>query len=74
MRDASDLLLYVGKAKSLRQRLSSYRYPVRASRKTVRLMHAVRRIDWEVCPSEQAACLRENELLRVHRPPFNRVG
>jgi hypothetical protein len=74
MRDEADRLLYVGKAKNLRRRLNSYRYPARAPRKTVRLVHAVPRIDWEVCPSEKAACLRENELLRAHRPRFNRVG
>lgn len=74
MRDEGDRLIYVGKAKNLRQRLNSYRYPALASRKTVRLVHAVRRIDWEICPSPEEAELRENELLRTHRPRFNYVG
>jgi GIY-YIG catalytic domain len=74
MRDAHDLLIYVGKAKNLRQRLNSYRYPARGSRKTVRLVHAVRRIEWELCHSDEAAQLRENALLRTHRPRFNRLG
>jgi excinuclease ABC subunit C len=42
MRDESDRLIYVGKAKSLRQRLNSYRHPALTSRKIVRLVHAVR--------------------------------
>jgi hypothetical protein len=74
MRDERDRLVYVGKAKNLRQRLNSYRQAALPSRKTVRLVHLVRRIDWEVCPSDEAAQLRENELLRTHRPRFNRVG
>ena len=69
-------ILYVGKAKSLRQRLGSYRHiqPGRDSRKTVRLIHAVEEITWEICADETAALLRENELLREHRPLFNRVN
>lgn len=74
MRDDSDRLIYVGKAKNLRHRLGSYRSIARASRKTLRLIHAVRRIDWEVCACERDAMLRENALLRQCRPRFNRVG
>lgn len=69
-------VLYVGKAKNLRERLGSYRHvhPNRDSRKTVRLVHAVESIAWEVCGDETAALLRENELLREHRPLFNRMN
>jgi len=69
-------VLYVGKAKNLRQRLGSYRHvhPDRDSRKTLRLVHAVEDISWEQCADETAALLRENELLREHRPLFNRVN
>lgn len=74
MHDQAGRLIYVGKARDLRQRLNSYRYPARASRKTVRLLHAVRAIHWEVCATELQARLRENEMLRTHRPRFNRVG
>jgi hypothetical protein len=71
---ADGTLLYVGKAGDLRQRLSSYRSLTQASRKTIRLVHAVRAITWEVCATEEAATLLENALLRAHRPRFNRVG
>lgn len=67
-------LLYVGKAGDLRQRLNAYRSLTHASRKTIRLVHAVHAITWEVCASEEAAVLLENALLRAHRPRFNRAG
>lgn len=74
--DDSDRLLYIGKAKVLRQRVGSYRHvhPDRDSRKTWRLVNAVREIRWEVCPSHAAALLRENQLLREFRPRFNRAN
>lgn len=73
MADECERLLYVGKAKRLRARLNSYRHvqPERASRKVVRLIHAVRTIVWEVCACPNTALLRENELLRLHKPKFN---
>lgn len=72
--DASGSLLYVGKAGNLRARLSSYRRTRNQSRKTIRLIHEAHTIQWEACSSEAAARLRENELLRRHRPKFNRAG
>jgi len=76
MHGRADRLLYVGKARNLRERVGSYRHvnPERHSRKTVRLVHSVENILWEICESDQRARLRENQLLREHRPPFNRVG
>lgn len=73
MSGEGERLLYVGTAKNLRQRLTSYRsvQPERASRKVIRLVHQVRAITWEVCRSPQMAMLRENELLRLHKPKFN---
>lgn len=67
------LLLYIGKANNLRQRLNSYKnaQPDRVSRKVIRLVHQVRAITWELCESADAALLRENELLRLHKPKFN---
>ncbi len=66
-------LLYVGQSRNLRARLNSYKNlnPERASRKLVRLVHEVTSITWEVCGSPEQAQLRENELLRLHKPRFN---
>jgi len=76
MFDEAGRLLYVGQSRDLRDRLNSYRHvhPDRDSRKTVRLVHLVRRIEWEVCDSPVGAVLRENELLRTLRPRFNRMN
>jgi excinuclease ABC subunit C len=69
-------IIYVGKAKSLRARLASYRRarPHQVSRKVMRLIHVIEEIQYELCESEAAALLRENELLRLHRPHFNVVN
>jgi excinuclease UvrABC nuclease subunit len=69
----ADRVLYIGKAKNLRQRLSSYKY-TRGSRKLVRLTASVRTISWEICDDALAASLRENELLRLHKPKFNVIN
>lgn len=76
MEGAGDIVLYVGKAKSLRHRLGSYRVanPERMARRTLRLLRLVERIRWEECPDEPSALRREAELLRALRPKFNRAG
>jgi hypothetical protein len=76
MRDATDAVLYVGKAKNLRKRLCSYRVanPDRLRKRQLRLLHSVRQIDWELCADERAALARESELLLSLRPRFNRAG
>ena len=69
-------VLYIGQSRNLRARLGSYKnaQPDRAPRKTIRLIHQVDSIVWELCENPQAARLRENELLRLHRPKFNRAN
>jgi hypothetical protein len=66
-------VLYIGKASDLRDRLCSYKY-VRPGGKTWRLVCRVRAITWELCDDPAAASLRENELLRLHKPMFNVVN
>ena len=69
-------VLYVGKARNLRKRLSSYRVanPERFPRRTIRLLHRVTRIEWDACPSEAAARHREEELICALMPRFNAAG
>ena len=66
-------ILYIGKAKDLKLRLMSYprARPEQVSRKVIRMLHLIRDIQWEECVSEKAALLRENQLLRELKPPFN---
>ena len=76
MRDDADVVLYVGKAKNLRKRLTSYRVanPDRMPRRHLRLLRAVGRVELESCADETAALARESELLRLLKPKFNRAG
>jgi predicted GIY-YIG superfamily endonuclease len=76
MEDGTERVLYVGKAKSLRHRLGSYRVanPERMARRTLRLLRLVQRVRWEELPDEASALRRESELLLALRPRFNRAG
>ena len=76
MTGQNGLVLYIGQSRNLRQRLGSYKNarPDRAPRKVIRLVRAVESITWETCDSPEGARLRENELLRLHRPKFNRLN
>lgn len=69
-------ILYVGQSGDLRTRLGHYKNARlgKAPRKVVRLAHKVSSITWEICETRTAAILRENELLRLHRPKFNRAN
>jgi hypothetical protein len=76
LRDAQDNVVYVGKAKDLRQRLRSYRVanPERLGRRQLRLLQQVRRIEFDLCPSESVALKHEARLIRELKPKFNRAG
>lgn len=76
MRDAGETVLYVGKARNLRKRLTYYRVanPDRIPRRHLRLLRAVQQIQFELCLDESSALARESELLRSLRPRFNRAG
>lgn len=76
MRDAAEAVLYVGKAKNLRKRLTSYRVanPDRMPRRHLRMVRAVERIELQACADETAALARESELLLALKPKFNRAG
>src|SRR6185503_13820613 len=69
-------VLYVGQSSNLRTRLGTYcrANPDHTPRRILRLIHAAARICWEECETPVSARLRENELLRLHRPRFNRAN
>jgi DNA polymerase-3 subunit epsilon len=71
-----EAVLYVGSARNLRKRLAAYRVAnaERFPRHMIRLLHQVRRIEFDVCPSETAARHREAELIGALLPAFNRAG
>lgn len=76
MHGPADVVLYVGKAKSLKHRLGSYRVanPDRMRRRHLQLLRQVVRIELEECADEAAALKREAELLLALKPKFNRAG
>lgn len=64
-------LLYVGKAKSLRKRVSSYFTKAYTNYKTHELVTRIRRIEFTIVNSEQDAFLLENSLIKEFQPKFN---
>lgn len=69
--DAKNELLYVGKAKSLRKRISSYFTKTYTGYKTHELVQRVDRIEFTIVDSEQDAFLLENSLIKQFQPRFN---
>ena len=70
--DEEDGILYVGKAKNLRNRLSSYfgERVDRAYRTRVMVKHA-RRIEFTIVETEADALLLENSLIKRYQPRYN---
>ena len=69
--DGNNELLYVGKAKHLRKRVSSYFTKTFTSYKTHELVQRIVRIEFTIVNSEQDAFLLENTLIKQFQPRFN---
>ncbi|MCM2370412.1 GIY-YIG nuclease family protein [Aporhodopirellula aestuarii] len=74
MFDRTGELIYVGKSSSLRNRLSSYFGQSARGEKAGRIIEHTRAIQWETQPSDFAAQLREQSLIRRWIPRFNVQG
>ncbi|MDR3682261.1 MAG: excinuclease ABC subunit UvrC, partial [Geothrix sp.] len=70
-RDEGGNLLYVGKAKVLRNRVKSYFQQKRLDAKTRRLVARIWDLELIVCETELEALILENNLIKEHWPPFN---
>lgn len=67
-----DELIYVGKAKNLKKRVSSYFTNKQAlERKTRRLVSLINRLEFTVVNTEYDALLLENSLIKQHQPRYN---
>ncbi|PAP77979.1 DEDD exonuclease domain-containing protein [Rubrivirga marina] len=74
MRDAKGRVIYVGKAKSLRNRVRSYFTGVESHvPKTRKLVRDVRDVTWRETGTELAALLEESKLIKNYLPVYNRA-
>ncbi len=69
--DDKSELLYVGKAKSIRKRVSSYFTKTFTGYKTHELVRRINKIEFTIVDNEQDAFLLENSLIKQFQPKFN---
>src|SRR5271155_2375759 len=71
-RDEGGTVIYCGKAKNLRHRVTSYfAQPQGLAIKTRHLVSKIRSVDWIVVRSEVEALLLENKMIKQHTPRYN---
>lgn len=69
--DANGIIIYIGKAKNLKNRVSSYFIKTNQSSKTMVLVRKIRDLRYVVVDSEQDALLLENNLIKKYKPRYN---
>jgi len=69
--DEDGRVLYVGKAKNLKNRVTSYTRLKQLRRRTGVMVRTAKNLKWEVLESELEALLVEAELIRLHQPEYN---
>jgi excinuclease ABC subunit C len=71
-KDAAGRIIYVGKARSLRSRLSNYfQDPAHLNPRTAQMMERATSVEWIVVGSDVEAIMLEYNLIKAHRPRFN---
>ena len=68
--DAKDKVIYVGKAKNLKNRLSSY-FGSNLAQKTYRMVHEAVRVDWTIVKTELEALALEFSWIKQYHPTYN---
>lgn len=71
MKNTDDQIIYVGKAISLRSRVSSYFNNSQKNLKTIRLVKNIVDFDFIIANSEAESLVLENTLIKKHTPKFN---
>jgi excinuclease ABC subunit C len=73
MKDNEGVIIYIGKAKNLRKRVTSYfsRHDPKLGWKTSRLVERIADVDFVVTDNEIEAFLLESNLIKRYRPVFN---
>ncbi|HVC25764.1 MAG TPA: excinuclease ABC subunit UvrC [Acidimicrobiales bacterium] len=71
-KDAEGRIIYVGKARSLRSRVSSYfQQPGQLHPRTVQMLERATSVEWIQVRSDVEALMLEYNLIKAHRPRFN---
>jgi len=71
-KNKDDKILYIGKAKNLKNRLRSYfQNKKNQSSKTISMMRNANSFDWIIVKNEIEALLTEANLIKKHRPKYN---
>lgn len=72
MKNEKGKIIYVGKAKNLRNRVSSYFKNVNShNAKTLELVKNIRDIEFFICKTEVEALILENNLIKKNKPKYN---
>ena len=71
MKNSKDEIIYIGKAKSLKKRVSSYFTKTNKDAKTTALVEHIRNIDYILTENEVEALILEAEMIRKHKPHYN---
>ncbi|MFL2614095.1 MAG: GIY-YIG nuclease family protein, partial [Candidatus Marisimplicoccus sp.] len=66
-----DKIIYIGKAKNLKKRVSSYFSKNHESKKTKLLVKSIRKIEKIIVDTEMDALLLENNLIKKYQPKYN---
>lgn len=69
--DKDKEIIYVGKAKNLKRRVSSYFLKTAKSRKTEILVSKIQDINYVIVPTDEDALLLENNLIKKFKPRYN---
>ncbi len=71
--DSQNIIIYIGKAKNLKKRVSQYFVKNQEQQKTIELVKHIHRIDFVITDSEVEALLLESRLIKKHKPKYNLV-
>lgn len=70
-KDITGEIIYIGKAKNLRKRVSSYFSKDHQDIKTTVLVSNIKSVDTIITPNEMEALLLESQLIKKHKPKYN---
>ena len=71
MKDSHGHIIYVGKSRKLKNRVSSYFVKEHAHYKTAKMVAQVADFDYILCDTEMEALTLENTLIKKHTPKYN---